>query len=182
MLIEGSPDHIQYCSYFIGSWLLLWVRLEVASFDQTFVSKISPSLSWQNWLWEDRKQGDLGGGYYNNLNKRWIRYMRQIRVVVLKDARSVRVWRYVGGRVYRTCRWKTWGCETERRVTTPKFWDWTTERKQLPFPKMEKTQGRARFQMSFCSVKFLMPFRHQMEMEGWNQICKFRVPGRSTWR
>jgi len=39
----------------------------------------------------------------------------------------------------------------------------------LPFPEMEKTEGRICLPMSFYSVKFLIPFRCQMEMQGWNQ-------------
>jgi len=34
---------------------------------------------------------------------------------------------------------------------------------------MEKTEGRICLPMSFYSVKFLIPFRCQMEMQGWNQ-------------
>lgn len=53
----------------------------------------------------------------------------------------------------------------------PKFWVWAAGRKVLPLPEMEKIEGRTCLPMSFCSVKFLIPFRCQMERQGWNQRC-----------
>ena len=61
-----NPGACSMCTCEECVFCCFWVECPI---NIDYVFKIPPLLSWWNWLWEEWKLGQSGGGYCNNLNK-----------------------------------------------------------------------------------------------------------------